>query len=112
MTSFRKLSVVSTVATLALITLGAVVRSTDSGLGCSDHWPGCNGSVIPDFTNHHVVIEFSHRFVALIVMVLIGSMMVRAYRNRSDLPHLFTPSAAAFFLVLFQAGLGAVVVKL
>jgi heme a synthase len=112
MTSFRRLSVVSTVATLALITLGAVVRSTDSGLGCSDHWPGCNGSVIPDFTNHHVVIEFSHRFVALIVMVLIATMAVRAFKGRASQPQLFVPTLSALLLVFFQAGLGAVVVKL
>lgn len=112
MSSLRKLAVTSTAATLALITLGAVVRSTDSGLGCSDHWPGCNGSAIPDFTNHHVVIEFSHRVVAGIVVLLIAALTVRAYRRRSEGPDLFAPSAAALALVLFQAGLGAVVVKL
>ncbi len=112
MTSFRKLSVISTVATLALITLGAVVRSTDSGLGCSDHWPGCNGSLIPDFTNHQVVIEFSHRFVALIVMILIATMASRAFKARDTQPQLLVPSVSALALVLFQAGLGAVVVKL
>ncbi len=110
--AFRKLATISTAATLALITLGAVVRSTDSGLGCADHWPGCNGSAIPDFTNHHVMIEFSHRVVAGIVVLLIAGLTVSAFRRRSEHPNLFTPCFAALMLVLFQAGLGAVVVKL
>lgn len=112
MSSFRKLATISTLVTLALIALGAVVRSTDSGLGCADHWPGCNGEVIPDFTNHRVVIEFSHRVVAGIVMILIGTLALRAWRLRSESPRLAPLTIGAFLLVLFQAGLGAVVVKL
>lgn len=112
MYSFRKLAIYSSLVTLALIALGAVVRSTDSGLGCADQWPGCNGKVIPDFTNQHVVIEFSHRVVAGIVMVLIGTLWFRARKLRSENPRLAPLTLAAFVLVLFQAGLGAVVVKL
>jgi cytochrome c oxidase assembly protein subunit 15 len=112
MSKFRRLAIVSTLATLALITLGAVVRSTDSGLGCADAWPDCSGRLIPDFHNHHVVIEFSHRVLAGIVMVLIGALVVRAIRGRAEHPRLVVPSIVAFALVLLQAGLGAVVVKL
>jgi heme A synthase len=45
-------------------------------------------------------------------MLLIGTLVYRAYRLRDERPNLFGPSLAAFALVLFQAGLGAVVVKL
>lgn len=112
MPSFRKLAVLSTAATFALITLGAVVRSTGSGLGCADSWPDCSGRIIPDFHNSHVVIEFSHRLVAAIVMLMIGTIAVRAFRARAEFPRLVGPSIGAFFLVLTQAALGAVVVKL
>lgn len=110
--SFRKLAVSSLIATFALIAIGALVRSTGSGLGCSTSWPDCSGSLIPDFTDHHVVIEFTHRVVAGIVMILIGTLAVKAYRARDRVPNLFLPSAAAFGLVLVQALLGALVVKL
>jgi heme A synthase len=112
MLKFRRWAVTSATATLALIALGAVVRSTDSGLGCADAWPDCSGRVVPDFGNHHQVIEFSHRMVAGIVMFLIGVLVVKAIRVRAQHPELVAPSVAAFLLVLFQAGLGAVVVKL
>jgi heme A synthase len=68
--------------------------------------------LIPDFHNHHVVIEFTHRVVAGIVVILLGTLLVKAFRLRQEHPELFRPALAAFLLVLFQAGLGAVVVKL
>lgn len=110
--SFRKLAISSLIATFALIAIGALVRSTGSGLGCSTSWPDCSGSLIPDFTDRHVTIEFTHRAVAGIVMVLIGLLTLRAYRERDRRPHLFAPSVTAFALVLVQALLGALVVKL
>lgn len=110
--SFQKLALAALVTTFVLIVVGGIVRSTDSGLGCSTSWPDCSGSLIPDFTDHHVAIEFSHRMIAGAVVILIGGMALQAYRRRSEHSGLFAPSLAAFGLVLFQAGLGAVVVKL
>lgn len=112
MSSFRKLSIVSTVATLVLVSLGGLVRATESGLGCGPDWPVCNGKVVPLFSHYTVVIEYSHRVVAGIVAVLLGLLMVTALRRHRDHPRLVKASVAAFVLVLFQAGLGAVVVKL
>lgn len=111
MSSFRKLAFASLLATFALIGVGGLVRSTGSGLGCDTSWPDCSGRLIPDLANHHVAIEFSHRLMAGVVMILIGALAYRASRLRDERPNLFGPSLAAFALVLFQAGLGAVVVK-
>lgn len=110
--SFRKLAASSLIATFALIVVGALVRSTGSGLGCSTSWPDCSGSLIPNFTDHHVVIEFTHRAIAGVIMILIGVLAYKAYRARRETPHLVAPSIAAFVLVLIQALLGALVVKL
>lgn len=112
MLTFRKLSVVATVATLVLVSIGGLVRATESGLGCGPDWPVCNGKVIPLFSHYTVVIEFSHRLVAGVVAVLLGVLLWRAWREHRDRPRLVRAAAAAFGLVLFQAALGAVVVKL
>src|SRR5687767_2852050 len=40
---------------------GAFVRATISGDGCGDHWPDCNGRLIPHPGRIETVIEFCHR---------------------------------------------------
>lgn len=47
-----------------VILWGAVVRITTSGAGCGDHWPLCNGVVLPQSPTLHTVIEFSHRLTS------------------------------------------------
>lgn len=112
MSSFKRLAFFALATTLLLVGIGGLVRATGSGLGCDTSWPDCSGRLIPDFHNHHVVIEFTHRFVAGIVVILLASLTVMAYRLRRERPELLRPTAAALGLVLFQAGLGALVVKL
>ncbi len=87
------------------------MRASGSGLGCGSSWPDCSGRVLPDVTNVHQMIEFSHRFMATAVVVLLGSLMVLALRTMRSRPGLLWPSVGAFGLVLFQAVLGAIVVK-
>lgn len=111
MEPFRRLALASTLATLALVTLGGLVRATKSGLGCGTDWPHCSGKLLPALENRAVAIEFSHRVAASIVVVLLGALAVVAWRRLRATP-LMWGAFAAFGLVLFQAVLGAVVVKL
>lgn len=107
MTSFRRLAVISTAATFLLVTIGGLVRSTKSGLGCGTNWPHCPGSV-----NRALIIEFSHRAAAGIVVLLLGALAVVAIRHLRHVRAVMWPAVAAFGLVLFQALLGAIVVWL
>src|SRR5665213_3823423 len=50
---------------VAVILWGALVRATGSGAGCGNHWPLCNGQVIPVSPGLHTVIEFTHRQMAV-----------------------------------------------
>jgi cytochrome c oxidase assembly protein subunit 15 len=107
MQRFRRLAVASTLATLALVTLGGLVRATKSGLGCGDNWPHCPGEI-----DRALLVESSHRFVAGLVIALIAGLAFLAWRNRRIAPRLVRPSLAALALVVIQALLGAVVVWL
>jgi heme a synthase len=52
----------ATLAWMILVILeGAVVRATGSGAGCGDHWPLCNGQILPHHPRLATVIEFTHR---------------------------------------------------
>lgn len=104
----------STVAlTLGLIVFGAVVRVTDSGLGCGSDWPLCNGTIFPPLDNVTAWIEWLHRlFAALIGLFGIGMLATawRAYGRNNRVVLNMVALAAALFIV--QSALGAFVVVL
>ena len=110
MTRFQKLAIANTVATFMLIAVGGLVRATKSGLGCGDDWPHCNGRLLPRIESLTTAIEFTHRAVAALVVVLITAMLIAAWRGYRRSKRVFRPAAWALALVLAQAVLGAVVV--
>lgn len=112
MTSVRRLAFASTVATFVLVAIGGLVRATKSGLGCGTDWPDCAGDVIPFFGSRAVVIEFSHRLMASVVVVLLGILAVTAWRHRDESKRVMWTAIVAFALVLSQALIGALVVML
>src|ERR671914_1541632 len=111
MSSFRRLTLASTMATLALVAIGGLVRATKSGLGCGTDWPDCGGRLVPSLETRAEIIEFSHRFTAAIVGFLILAVAIVAIRRLRDERRIKIASIAAFVLVVFQALLGAAVVK-
>ena len=111
MPSFRRLALASTISTILLVAIGGLVRATDSGLGCGDHWPECNGKLIPVLNARPVIIEWSHRVAAMAVGILVLLLVVAAVREHARRPVIVRTSIAALGLVVFQALLGRVVVK-
>lgn len=110
---FTRLALATVLFTFGLIVFGAVVRVTDSGLGCGNHWPLCNGTIFPPLNNITAWIEWMHRLFALLIGLLgLGMLLVaiRAYRRQDRKILNMTILAAALFAV--QSALGAIVVKL
>ena len=106
---FRSLALATAIATVALFAIGGLVRGTGSGLGCST-WPACEpGRLFPSGTVHSLI-EFSHRAMAFLVIVLTALTGLAAFRVARREPAVRWPAVLAFPLVLAQAGLGAVVV--
>jgi cytochrome c oxidase assembly protein subunit 15 len=111
----RKRTLVQTLANATFIgmflvlLMGATVTQTESGRGCGDDWPLCNGKFVPDYTITSII-EYSHRVVSGTVglIVLATAIAVFLYVRRSDAK--LYASGALFFTIL-QAGLGAAQVK-
>jgi heme A synthase len=109
---FTTLALVTALLTIGLIVFGAVVRVTDSGLGCGNHWPLCNGTIFPPLDNITAWIEWLHRlFAVLIGLFGLGTLAValRAYRKQTQRALGMTLLAATLFMV--QSLLGALTVK-
>jgi len=109
-TRFAKLAIAAAVATFVLISVGGLVRATDSGLGCPD-WPLCFGDWIPP-ADLNAWIEHSHRLVAAVfvgpLVGAVGLITLFSFRRR-DRPMLAAAGIAGL-LVISQSLLGAAVV--
>src|SRR5512147_1897019 len=111
MTRYQKLAAATIVATLLLVTVGVVVRATDSGLGCPD-WPFCYGQIVPPLDDYKAWLEWIHRAIAAVIGFLILGLAAFALIDHRDRRSLVVGSLAAVALVGFQAWLGRETVRL
>ncbi len=106
----RALAIVTAVGMFLVLIMGANVTATGSGDGCGNHWPLCNGSVLPADTFESVV-EYSHRLVTGVEGWLVAATAIGAWRIRRRFPifRLLVPTMSAFLVI--QALMGAAAVK-
>jgi len=113
----RRLSLTALILAFAQIVFGAIVRITGSGMGCGDHWPKCSGMWFPPHDRIDLIIEITHRYIALGLSLVILALFVQAFRNRSKAGvsgkgGVLRPATVAAVLVVTAALLGAVTVKM
>jgi heme A synthase len=99
-------------ANLAVIAWGAYVRATGSGAGCGQHWPLCNGEVIPRAERIQTIIELTHRVTSGLALVLVVAMAVWAFRARPRGSVVRRGAIASVVLMLSEALIGAGLVLL
>jgi heme A synthase len=98
--------------TLAVVLWGAYVRATGAGAGCGNHWPLCNGEVVPRDPAVKTLIEFTHRVMSGLDGLLILFLVLWAFRAYPP-RHLARRAAAlSFGFVVTEALIGAALVKL
>jgi cytochrome c oxidase assembly protein subunit 15 len=104
------LSVVSTVGMLFILIGGALVTKTDSGDGCGDSWPLCEGELIPSVITPELIIEFSHRLVSGIVGITVVFLAILAWKHIGHIREVKFLSVLSVSFLVLQALIGAAAV--
>jgi heme A synthase len=60
---------------LAVVLWGAYVRASGSGAGCGNHWPLCQGEVLPRDPATATLIELAHRVSSGTVLLLVIGLL-------------------------------------
>jgi cytochrome c oxidase assembly protein subunit 15 len=126
---FQKWALAAIAVTFLVILSGALVRASDSGLGCPE-WPTCYGKPYPPFSHAELLerdlpegfnadefhvstawIEYTNRFVSMILGWVVLGTLILAWRNYRQNGHVLWPTGAALVTVALNAGLGAAVVE-
>jgi cytochrome c oxidase assembly protein subunit 15 len=106
---FRWIAYVSLASLSLIVFTGALVRLSDSGLGCPT-WPRCYGHVYPP-VSLHPLIEFGNRALSGFVGVITAVVFLAALRRKPFRRDLVWLSAALPAGVIGQAVLGGFTVR-
>ncbi|WP_181347300.1 heme A synthase [Thalassobacillus sp. CUG 92003] len=102
----KKFSIATVAITFVALILGNLVVATHSGDACGTSWPFCNGQVIPDFSDYHVLIEYSHRMMVplLAVFTLINAVGAILKHRRSQPVFWLSIGSLAFLFIQSMIG--------
>jgi len=90
---------------------GAFVRATGSGAGCGNHWPLCNGEVVPRAPAVATVIEFTHRVTSGLIGLWVLALVLWAIRRFGRYHRVPRAAFAALVLTVVEALIGACLVR-
>mgnify|MGYP003669706845 CR=1 FL=1 len=117
----RSLSKIALAMTLMVVTLGALTRLLDAGLGCPD-WPGCYGHFIPPNSEsyHGTAIidhgkawmEMIHRYLAAALGLVIVILAVKIERDKTLTSSTRWLGRALLILVIVQGLFGMLTVTM
>ncbi len=107
LTAFAKFAWVTLAWNVLVVVWGAYVRATGAGAGCGDHWPTCNGQVVPLTGTLQTFVEFTHRATSGVALVLIGILVLWAWRAFPKGHIVRTGSVLSAVFIVTEALLGA-----
>lgn len=93
--------------TLLVILYGAWVRITGSGAGCGDHWPTCNGEIVPRTESTKTWIEYGHRLTSGILGPAAIALVVWAWLSKTQRAVTRCCAAVTLLFIILEALIGA-----
>ena len=108
--ALQRFAIATALATFCLLIAGGLVSTTESGLACPD-WPLCEGQYFPRMIDGKQF-EHTHRLVAGAVALMTFALCAMLWKKRRSDRALVMLGTLAAALVVVQALLGALTVKL
>ena len=98
------------VFTIGVIVSGDLVQATESGAGCGEHWPRCDGSLFPSIGDAHTAVEFTHRMATTVLSLGFVVLLVAAWKLYGRTHRVWTASLVAAGFLVLEILLGAALV--
>jgi heme a synthase len=92
---------------ILVVLWGAYVRASGSGAGCGSHWPLCNGEVVPVAPSIETIIEFTHRMMSGVALVVVIALWLWSRASFPRGSRVRTMASASFVFLITEALLGA-----
>ena len=106
----KPIAIITSIVMFLVLIGGALVTKTESGLGCGRSWPLCDGQLIPTDITFELVIEFGHRIMSGLGIILVLLLSYIAWKDYRDIKETkFLVFLSILFLVI-QSLLGAAAV--
>lgn len=109
-----RLALSALIATVVLILVGGFTRGSGSGYGCQDRWPLCEDGLLGGWlprAEFHMIVEWSHRWVAAAVGLLALLTAVSAWRRHREDRLTVGIAVGAVLAIVVQSLIGRAVVK-
>lgn len=97
--------------TVLVAVWGAFVRATGSGAGCGNHWPLCNGEMVPRAPAVETLIELSHRLTSGLLGPMTIVLAVWAVRRFGWRHRVGIAAIAGLVLTIVEGLIGAGLVR-
>ncbi|WP_019242444.1 MULTISPECIES: COX15/CtaA family protein [Bacillus] len=104
-------AVFTTIGMLFILIGGALVTKTDSGMGCGNSWPLCEGEIIPSEITPELIIELSHRIVSATVGIMVLVLSYWSWKSIGHIRETKFLSILSFSFLVIQGLIGAAAVK-
>jgi heme A synthase len=97
---------------IPVVLWGAYVRASGSGAGCGNHWPLCDGEIVPHSAGAQKLIEFTHRAMSGIDVALVVLLLIWAFRSFPKFHPARLGATLSGIFLFSEALIGAALVKL
>ena len=107
---YKRFAAGALILNVVIVLGGALVRATKSGAGCGAHWPLCDGEVIPGLKSYHQSIEFSHRLLVGVGIIVVLSLWAGIRKNYPRTAQVRKAAAFSMFFTFTESLIGAALV--